>query len=417
MTAKKAAGPPKDMVQAGIDVLLKLNEKNAKNGSRMFRASEWHPRYLDFMDLRTGTPCLPLEYFFGTRGLIGGRVFTVVAMEAVGKSTLLTQFYGMGQRSADGGAWANHLEAEKTPSPPDFIASLGCDPSKMLITQPPDVQHCLDYVTEYISTIRTKLDPTKKLMIIMGIDSVSALAGEMTDDETGATSGGQGIAPHSRAVSEFFRDKLGYIEHNDAILLFTGQKKSKVESGGFGGGEKKSTYIAEGTIKFHSSWIVEMYKQKLEEGENNVVGDRIQATMEKNKLAPKGRKIEMWLYRDGRGLDMSKANINLLFSNTSPFEAGTSGTSGNGYYWHNQVMGGKKLRKDEFVHGFYQNTELVQWCREKLRIRGFQFKFEMEYPIGPASAEPAEDDSEPGIEEFDHGPASAGANTPATEQE
>lgn len=416
MSAKKAAGPPKDMIQAGIDVLLKLNEKNAKNGSRMFRASEWNPRYLDFMDLRTGTPCLPLEYFFGCRGLIGGRVFTVVAMEAVGKSTLLTQFYGMGQRSPDGGAWVDHIEAEKTPSPPDFIASLGCDPNKMLVTQPPDVESGLAHVTEYISTIRTKLDPTKKLMIIMGIDSVSALAGEMTNDETGVSSGGQGIAPHSRAVSEFFRDKLGYIEHNDAILLFTGQKKSKVESGGFGGGEKKSTYIAEGTIKFHSSWIVEMYKQKLEEGDNNVVGDRITATMEKNKLAPKGRKIEMWLYRDGRGLDMSKANVNLLFSNTSPFEAGTFSASG-GWYRQDEVRGGKNLHKDEFIHEFYQNTELVQRCREKLRIRGFKFKFEMEYPIGPASAEPAEDDSQPGIEEFDHGPKGAGAAAPETEQE
>lgn len=368
-------------INAGLDFLIKKTEKNAKHSSRIFRAADapstW--RYVDFIDVTTGTACLPLEYFFGTRGLLCGRVVKFDALEATGKSSLMYMFYGMGQRT--GGIWANHNETESAVTPPDFIASLGCNPKNLIIEKPGSVDKCLDGAEEFVRNIRNEVDTELEYPIVVGIDSVSSLGSGAMDLDTGDVDGDKSKAKHARAFSEFFREKLEYFDYNQTVIMASAQLKAYISMGPMSGDNpnKKTTSIAEGAFKYHASWILNMKHFKLEENGSDV-GERIMAKMEKNKLAPKGREMEFHLYRDGRGWDFTKANINLLFGTYSPLATlGITHKAGGGYYYCDLIGGGKGRRAKEFVEEFYQVPGLLDQCREALKIRGFGFDFENKY--------------------------------------
>ena len=365
-------------IDAGLDLLLKKSDKKAKAESRLMRASDmpstW--RYIDFIDVKTGTPCLPLEFLFGTRGMLTGRVLHVTALEATGKSSFLSMLYGAAQRT--GGAWIHHNESEAAPTPPDFMASLGVDPSKMLIEQPGSVTQCLQHAKDLIQRIRREVDPEKKFPIITGIDSVSALASGDVDVETGEVDGDStSLGKHAREFSKFFREDLDFFDRQDAVLISTAQLKANIVTGPGAFAAPKTTSVAEGAFKYHASWIVNMTHADLKDQSGQSVGERVMATTKKNKLAGKGRTIEMHLYRDGRGWDMTQANVNLLCGSFSPFP--DEFKSAGGWYSHPQLGTGQNMRKEEFVAAFYANEELVHRCREALRIRGFGFEFESKY--------------------------------------
>jgi RecA/RadA recombinase len=321
-----------------------------------------------------------MEYFFGTRGLLCGRVVHFVAEEATGKSSMIYLMYGMTQRTSQ--AWDLHYETESAIAPPDFVYHLGCDPTKVLFERPHSVDECLTAAEEFVKTVRKDIDPQKKLPIIVGIDSVSGLAsGEMNMD-TGETETDASLGKHARAFAKFFREKLDYFEYNDAVILSSAQLKANINTDVKKGGNphKKHSSIAEGAFKYHASFIVEMNHYKLEENGVNV-GERVRMIMTKNKLAPKNRIMELELYRDRPvAWDFNKANTNLLFSCDSPFKPGTF-TAVSGWYKCDAVAGGKNMRGPDFVDAFYSDTALVMECRERLKIRGFGFKFETDYEL------------------------------------
>jgi RecA/RadA recombinase len=189
------------------------------------------------------------------------------------------------------------------------------------------------------------------------------------------------MGKHARAFSKFFRGKLDFFEYADAFLMASAQLKANIQTGFQVPGASKTTTIADGPFKFHSSWIIHMTHRKLKENDVDV-GEQVVCTMTKNKLAPKNRKLVIHLYRDGRGWDFTKANIDLLFSNTSPFPDEFSGSGG--WYRHSEINDGKNLRAPQFVEAFYAHPTLLDRCREKLRIRGFGYDFETNYSFdGP----------------------------------
>ena len=365
-------------LQAGIDKLLAIAAKSKEIVLRVSDApNTW--RYLDFVDITApGRPCLPMEYFFGTRGLLCGRVVHFTAEEATGKSSVIYLLYGMVQRT--GGAWMMHYETESAIAPPDFIYHLGCDPGKLLSNKPHSVNECLTHAETWIQTVRANVDPDRKLPIILGIDSVSGLAAGDMNLDTGESDGDASLGKHAREFAKFFREKLDYVERQDALVLASAQLKANINTDPKRGGNpgKKHSSIAEGAFKYHASWIVEMNHWRLEEDGFNV-GERIMLTTIKNKLSGKGRTMELHLYRDRpMAWDFTKANTDLLFGSYSPLPAGKF-ASGGGWYKCDGVGDGKNMRAEDFVNAFYANAALVMECRERLKIRGFGFKFEKDY--------------------------------------
>jgi len=334
--------------------------------------------YLDFVDPNTGTPCLPLEWMFGTRGLICGRLLNMVAREAVGKTSIVMLLVGMFQKTSD--SYTIYAETEETPLPPDRIEELGADPRKILLNDPTSMKDCMKNMVEIGRDIRNEIDPEMMHPIVNIIDSVSGLSEKEMDRSTGEEEGNDGAAQHAREFSKFFRQTLDYFKHSNTVLITTSQEKDAIGTGfGF---TNESSYLAAAPIRYHSSWNVDLTNIT----DKKIITDFefqqcVRMRMTKNKLARKGRTIDIIMYRDDRGWDFTKANRDLLFGSYSPFEPGTYSSGGNGYYKHDRIQSGtgKSLPLEEFIAKFYADEELLNQCREKLRIRGFGFGFESQF--------------------------------------
>jgi RecA/RadA recombinase len=381
-------------IKDGIDFLVAQAEKDAKRckkpQAKIYRASSipdrW--RYVDFWDLGGSRPCLPLEWFYGTRGLLTGRVVRYDALEAAGKSSFIYMNYGMAQLK--GGVWAVHYESEKTPPPPDFLWHLGCDPEQLLIEHPATCNECLEHLEKLVRRIRTdEVDANKNHPILAGIDSISGLGAKDPEDEDYEPGkGAKGL--HARTFSDWFRERLDLLERYDVIMMASAQVKSNIQMGQgipglSSGGDQKDTTLADRPFKFHASWIATM-----EHGKNIVdgvdMGETITCKMYKNKLAPRGRMMKIHLrshdasHPPGKsGWDFVQANKDLFFGPKTPFADGTYSNHG-GWYKHAELNNGKAMQNaDEFFNLLYANEDLLMRCREKLRIRGFKFKFETDY--------------------------------------
>jgi RecA/RadA recombinase len=361
----------------------------AKQKSSFFVAAQeaesW--KYVDFIDLTKKRPCLPLEYLYGTRGFLIGRIVKYDSNEAAGKSSVILMNIGMAQATRQ--VWPCLIETEKAVPPPDYIHSLGCDPQKLFLAQPDRVDECIDVIEQFVRTIREGVDPGKKYPIYLAIDSVSGLG--VKDNTLEASKedekGGGGVGYHAREFSKFFREDYKLCEAQDAVIFAAAQLKSSIDGGGGFNDGPRTTTLAAKPFEFHATWRVRLwhsgYKDK-DTGE--YMGELISMLTEKNKLAPKNRLIKFLLRRpelvkSGETVwDFTDANMELLTGPACPWDE-KEFHAGGGWYSHAALNGGKNMRKEDFLDAFYADPVLLNQVRTKLRIRGFGFPFETQYGI------------------------------------
>jgi hypothetical protein len=105
------------------------------------------------------------------------------------------------------------------------------------------------------------------------------------------------------------------------------------------------------------------------------IGERVALHTHKNKISPKHRRATLYLVRD-HGFDLVKTDAEFLISDPASPIAARRHSHGITC----EAIQEKSFKNDdEFLAGFYANTDLVQSCREKLRIRGWGFDFETNY--------------------------------------
>jgi hypothetical protein len=375
-------------IREGLDLALEKMEKASKARAVMRAtdiSADW--RYIDFVDVTNNRPCLPLEWLHGTRGLICGRILKYNATYAAGKSANVFMNCAMGQRGP--GVYATLLESEDAPPPPDFMYHLGCNPDELIVQYPNNVVNCLDEAESFIKIIRESVDPDKKHPIIVAIDSVSGLAQKTLnptstqkkeEDKQGK------VAFHSRAFSEFFREKLQLLTDHDVVMVATGQMKANIGSQSvYGAKAGDQTTIADAPFSYHATWVVEINHSKWWIDGQGDVGEVITCKTTKNKVASRGRQIKIYLMKpelcNGKpGWDFTDSH-KMLFKNNNPFREGEY-TNNGGWHKHPRLLGGKSTQDfDEFLQALYDNEEVLMECREKLRIRGFGFPFETDYIV------------------------------------
>jgi RecA/RadA recombinase len=380
---------------SSLDACLARVKESAKKAKKPLStivdvANTW--TYIDFVDTMTGTPCLPLEWIYGCRGMMPGRVEKYDGFESRGKSALLYLKFAMAQRR---GAFTVLLETERASPTPTFIGSCGADPEKVIIMQPATASECVENLKSVVVALR-KEDPKGVYPIVVGIDSISGLADAEMDPVTGEAGDGGGIGATAREFSAFFRNHLPFLEDNKVFLIGVGQYRSKistVKTFGYVSPQDQLASLADKPWKFHASWRLDMSISS--NAEQNAKGlDVITLSMLKSKMGrTKGHKTALISQPGAGGWDFTPANIQLLFKGNSPFEPGTYTDSGNGYYTHVELEGGKKLRAPEFVAAFYANADLLNRCRNALRVYGFGLPFEKDYgSAGPFSC--ADDDEQ-----------------------
>ena len=409
--AKKQAqdNDPFSSMMAGLNARAKKGKNTATFGRLSDEAAKG--RWIDFCDPKTGMPCLALEWLWGARGFQTGRILKIEAEEGVGKSSFLMLMYGAAQKTV--GAWCMHFEGELAKAPPDFMASYGCDPRRILS---PDltgdnlsIEGCFSAIDETTMQMRSSqpgMDPEKKFPIVAGVDSVSSFgaAKNMEEKDTDTTSG---IGVHSRFLSGWFRDRWGHLSDRDTFLMIIAQLRSKIDTGpSFPGSRPKqgeTTTLAARPLDFHSSARLEISTNplKLKEPPYSQYGDTVTFKTTKNKLSPKGKVLKLPLIWD-QGFDMTSATIELLkglapitLVNGQQFTIDQRGAGSLGgvklhipmlsdeglHYFPNYLPGDldKRRTNDELLSRLYSNSELLMGIREALRIRGFGFAFETNY--------------------------------------
>lgn len=396
--AKEKTIQKKSTLKASIlvDALLKN-----KNDREIYCATDLTKKwsYIDFIDPKTKLPVLSLEWLFGSRGLLAGRILKLQANYGVGKSSFMWYIYACGQINHV--AWCYHMETEAAPPPPDFIASFGCDPANLAIGQPKSLEQAFELIDETIATIRggfggginpetgrtqksqftDPLDPLMESPILIGFDSISAVDTEAkVEQDILDLSKTSAVAMHSRKISEWFRNRVERLKSTQTLLMMTAQEKTNIKTGPAafmaGGDNEEYATIANRTIGFHSTWVVKMsalpYIDKTS-GEN--IGERITLFTHKNKLSPKNRQLVLYLVRD-KGFDLVKTDADFLINHpVSPIAA-----KRHAHGISCALLSEKSFKNDlEFLQAFYSRQDLVMEVREKLRIRGFNFAFETNY--------------------------------------
>jgi len=354
-------------------------------------------RWIDFIDPKTGLPCLMLEWLFGCRGMLTGRFVKIEADPGIGKSSYMFLQYGMGQQTS--GAYAIHFESEGAPQPPDYIAAMGCNPDDLGILQPRSIEECMSRVEELTYEMR-KDDPDKKYPIILGVDSVSGL-GSKNDDELDLPlekrtvlelgGGGAGLAGHARTLSKWFRDRgCLWLQEFDVLMFATAQLKDNIVIGGMPGvqlpADQKKKTIADAVMNFNASYRLRMNSSPLYNKETKTdLGELVKIKVIKNKVSPKNREIQIPLIR-GQGFNFAEATCDwlrykspIIFKDGTKFEIEQRGAWINCPMIREKNFASNQAGKEELMQNLHANTDMVMSLREGLRIRGFGFDFEKTY--------------------------------------
>ena len=332
--------------------------------------------FVDFIDPYNKCPCLPLEYLYGSRGLLSGRISLLQAAEGVGKSSYIALCFGMGAITSN--AMCLLLESESAEFPEDRLVELGCDPNAVFHAPIIDLPKCLMYINNFVRDVRA-FDPEKESPVLIGVDSLSSLSEiEMeTSDEAVDVDLSKAVQPgkHAKMLSEWLRKgTTKYLHDNKVSLMFTGQLKQKINTG-FGYQAEKETTLGGRAVRFHSTYILTLkatpYKMNGVE-----VGTQLNMYMAKNKVAPAHRAITMELYREG-GFKPNSGLLDMLVNARS----GKDGTplfdikqSGGWYSWG--ALTDKKFQRNDIMNLLYSNEDFLMHVREQLRIRGYGFAFE-----------------------------------------
>lgn len=364
-------------------------------------------KYIDLIDPKTRNPALALQYLFGARGIVRGRLTNMIAKGSCGKSSFMYFVYACAQLM-EGGAWCAHAETEGAPAPADFIASYGADPDDLLIGDP----RSFDDMTSWVDTLEAQVrgewgggvsdktgksvkskftdpvDPNCDHPLVIGIDSISVLGKDsevMVD--VADTSKDRRIAGLAKSAREYFGARLKRFNLRDTSMFVASQETKDIRTDMFSPKGSDVTCKAYEALFIHSTYVLLMSTRKWcdKEAPYTQWGDIITLYTDKNKVSARHKKIDLYL-KHNHGFDMVATDLNWLRThNASPFrdpnltdKYGEIRMHGGRYkceYIHPEYF----PDAESFLSALYSNEEAMRNIREDLRLRGYGFDFETKY--------------------------------------
>ena len=250
---------------------LKQIEKQYGKGSIM-RLGE-HTN-VDVDAISTGS--LAIDACLGVGGLPRGRIIEIYGPESSGKTTLALQAIAECQKT--GGKCA-FIDAEHAIDP-RYAKALGVDVDELILSQPDSGEQALEITEVLIKSGAIDL---------IVVDSVAALVPQA---ELDGEMGDSNIGLHARLMSKAMRKLAGAMNANNCTTIFINQLREKVGVM-FGNPEVTTGGRA---LKFYSTIRVEVRKSEAIKDGQDVIGNKVNVKVAKNKVAPPFKSCTVEIY-------------------------------------------------------------------------------------------------------------------------
>ena len=251
-----------------LNEALKTIEKQYGKGAVMKLGEH---SFVDVDTISTGS--LAIDYALGVGGLPRGRIIEIYGPESSGKTTLALQCIAECQK--DGGK-AAFIDAEHAIDP-KYAKALGVNVDDLILSQPDSGEQALEIAEVLIKSGAIDL---------IVIDSVAALVPQA---ELDGEMGDSNIGLHARLMSKAMRKLAGAMNANGCTTIFINQLREKV---GVMFGNPETTTGGR-ALKFYSSIRIEVRKSEAIKDGQDVIGNKVNIKIAKNKVAPPFKTAEV----------------------------------------------------------------------------------------------------------------------------
>lgn len=260
-SAKANAASELKQKKQALDLAVTQIEKQFGKGSIMKLGET---KKVDIDVIPTGS--ISLDMALGVGGIPRGRIIEIFGPESSGKTTQALHIVAQCQKK---GGLAAYIDAEHAMDP-EYAKAIGVNLDDLLISQPDTGEQALEIAETLVRS---------NAVDVVVVDSVAALVpkaeieGEMGDSHMGL---------QARLMSQALRKLTGAISKSNCILIFINQIRMKLGVM-FGNPETTSGGNA---LKFYASIRLDVRRQtQIKEGDN-IIGNRTQVKVVKNKVAP-----------------------------------------------------------------------------------------------------------------------------------
>lgn len=280
---------------------------------------------------------LLLDKALGIGGYPKGRIIEIYGPESSGKTTLALHAVAEVQKK---GGRAAFIDAENAIDPV-YAKHLGVNIDELILSQPDSGEQALNIMMMLIESGAVDL---------VVIDSVAALVpqaeldGEMGELQVGA---------QARMMSKAMRKIAGIMNHYDCTAIFINQLRMKVGTV-YGNPETTPGGFA---LKFYSSVRIEIRKSEAIKNGAEVIGNKVNVKIVKNKVAAPFRKCQLEITY-GQGLSALSELIDLAV------DYDIIKKSGSWYSYQGDKIGQGKEASKEFLKS---NPEIRDEIQKKIQ--------------------------------------------------
>lgn len=283
---------------------------------------------VDIEAISTGS--ISLDLALGIGGVPKGRIVEIYGPESSGKTTLTLHIIANAQKA---GGVAAFVDAEHAMDP-EYAKKIGVNVDELLISQPDSGEQALDIVETLVRS---------NAVDVIVIDSVAALVpraeieGEMGDHHVGR---------QARLMSQALRKLTAIIAKSNVVVIFINQIRMKI---GVMFGNPETT-TGGNALKFYSSVRIEIRRAAQIKKNEEVVGNRINVKVVKNKVAPPFRNTEFdIMYNQGISFEGDLIDTGIKFEVLKK--------SGNSIHYGDMKLGAGRESAKDFLR---ENNKLAK---------------------------------------------------------